>query len=98
MRGLLKGNQNILYRHEGSSLARTDKKLLRNILINLVNNAIKFSGEGMPIEVNSVINNGKITISVADKGIGISKDDQTAYCKTLSRSPGRDCIFAKRIG
>ena len=98
MRGLLKASQNILYRHEGSNLARADKKLLRNILINLVNNAIKFSGEGMPIEVNSVINNGKITISVADKGIGISKDDQEHLFSSFFRGKNAQNIQGTGMG
>jgi len=98
MKGLLKGNQNILYRHEGSNLARTDKKLLRNILINLVNNAIKFSGEGMPIEVNSVINNGRISVSVADKGIGISKEDQEHLFSSFFRGKNAQNIQGTGMG
>ena len=57
-------------------LIATDKKLLRNVLINLISNAIKFSGEESSVWVNSNVNNGTASISVKDEGIGISDDDQ----------------------
>ncbi|MEJ0105953.1 MAG: ATP-binding protein [Bacteroidota bacterium] len=52
------------------------KKLLRNIIINLCSNAIKFSDEGSRIEIKSAINNETAIIEIADHGIGISEEDK----------------------
>ena len=74
--GLLKNGQNIDYKHNGEAVINSDKKLLRNILLNLVSNAIKFSPEDSCIEVTSEVNDQVAEIKVQDKGIGISEEDQ----------------------
>jgi PAS domain S-box-containing protein len=75
MLGLLKKDQHFTYEHKGTTGAFSDKKLLKNILINLIANAIKFSDEGLPIIINSEVQNGKAEISVTDRGIGIPPED-----------------------
>src|SRR5687768_15271815 len=57
MRGLLKKNQNFIFHHEGKMQIYSDKKFLKNIIINLVGNAIKFSEEGKPIVIKSRVGN-----------------------------------------
>jgi signal transduction histidine kinase len=54
----------------------TDKKLVRNVLINLVSNAVKFSPDESNIRVDSHVEKRMSTISVQDEGIGISAEDQ----------------------
>lgn len=55
----------------------TDKRLLRNILINLLNNASKFSDPGANIWLTVRREpGGPMTLSVRDEGIGISQEDQ----------------------
>jgi len=76
MKGLAKDKQKIVYSMNYGELIATDKKLLRNVLINLISNAIKFSGEDSSVWVNSNVNNGTVNISVKDEGIGISDDDK----------------------
>jgi PAS domain S-box-containing protein len=76
MKGLLKNQQQLVYHHSGNDFAFTDKKLVKNILINLISNAIKFSPEEGTVTVNSFINDGTAAISVKDEGIGISEEDQ----------------------
>ena len=54
----------------------SDPRRLRQILLNLVSNAIKFGG-GKPITVaSSPAPNGGVAIDVTDHGEGISPDDQ----------------------
>jgi PAS domain S-box-containing protein len=62
--------------HEGrSQTIISDPRRLRQILLNLISNAIKF-GEGKPIEVISRPGDeGKFEIEVIDHGIGIARDD-----------------------
>lgn len=52
-----------------------DPRLVRQILINLITNAVKYSEKGGVIKVESVINDeGEIEIIVADQGVGIPAD------------------------
>lgn len=96
MRGMVKNDQEIKYVHEGQSIANTDKKLLRNILINLVGNAVKFSPEGSVIEVKSQTGHDLAEISVTDHGIGISKDDQEHLFSSFFR--GRNAMNIQGTG
>ena len=76
MKGLVKKDQKIFWHHSGDELVESDDKLVRNVLINLISNAIKFSEELTTISVNSHVNGNKVFISVKDAGIGISEEDQ----------------------
>jgi PAS domain S-box-containing protein len=85
MRGLMKRGQQIVYEHEGYTQVYTDKKLLKNIIINLAANAIKFSEEDQSIVVKSRINGKRMEISIADKGIGIPEQDRAHLFSSFFR-------------
>ncbi len=53
-----------------------DSDRLTQVLVNLVNNAIKFTDPNGIIQVKSENKNDQIVVSVKDNGIGISKEDQ----------------------
>ncbi len=76
IKGLLKKGQQIIYLHDGATEFFSDKNLLKNILINLITNAIKFSGDQTTITIKCRLNHEIAEISVSDEGIGISKEDQ----------------------
>jgi PAS domain S-box-containing protein len=76
MKGLVKKQQHIEYNHLGNEMVESDKKLIKNILINLVSNALKFSDEGTIIHVVSNVKDSEAVISVKDEGIGIANEDQ----------------------
>ena len=50
-----------------------DKSKLRQILINLISNAIKFTNEGT-IDVNVSITDNNVLFEISDTGIGIAED------------------------
>lgn len=78
MNDIKRADQQISYAHEGAALVRLDPELLRNILINLVSNAIKFSPGGGRIGVESRLDAaGELAIWVRDEGLGIPAADQT---------------------
>ncbi len=56
-------------------LITTDEIILKQILLNLLENAIKFSPEGGQIQLLLRQNKGSVEISVKDEGIGIAKND-----------------------
>lgn len=98
MKGLLNPDQHIIFNHEGQMEVFSDKKLLKNILINLITNAIKFSNEGTKIEINSRISDGTAVISVTDEGIGISKEDQLHLFSSFFRGTNAVNIQGTGLG
>jgi PAS domain S-box-containing protein len=72
---ILKKGQFIKYTHEGFNQVNLDTSLLRNIIINLVSNAIKFSPEDATIWVNSRCSEDEITLTIKDEGLGIPEED-----------------------
>jgi two-component system sensor histidine kinase/response regulator len=63
-----------------------DKDMLRIILRNLVNNAIKFTRPGGEIIIRAVIKEGNGEISVQDTGIGIPRERQDEIFQVRSGS------------
>ena len=58
-------------------MADMDVRLIVQVLINLIDNAIKYSqGDEAKIVISSVARDGKVFISVADNGIGISDENK----------------------
>jgi signal transduction histidine kinase len=98
MEFLAVNNQIIQYNHTGESIGNVDKKLLKNILFNLISNAIKFSPEGGIIDVKSSIEDSKFKISVQDHGIGISKDDQKHLFERFFRGHNATHIQGTGLG
>ena len=76
----------------------TDEKLFRNILINLISNAIKFSEEGKTITINGKTDGDKTIISVADQGIGISEEDQEHLFSSFFRAANAANIEGTGLG
>lgn len=72
---ICKGGQTINRHFEGNGTTTIDKQLLKNILMNLLSNASKFSPENSTIQVEASIRNEHLQIIVKDNGIGISKED-----------------------
>jgi signal transduction histidine kinase len=75
IRPILKKGQIIEYVHEGLTQVNLDLSLVRNILINLISNAIKFSSEGATIWVSSSCENNMVVLTIKDQGLGIPDED-----------------------
>lgn len=77
MQGVLKLNQKILIEGTEEDITLiSDPNMLRNILINLMSNAIKFSDEGKQITLSYHKVEKNTVISVSDEGIGIPEEEQ----------------------
>lgn len=70
----LKTNQVITCKHNGLEDVYLDKNILKNILLNLLSNASKYSGEGT-IVLDMSVSHKEINITVKDEGIGIPESD-----------------------
>jgi signal transduction histidine kinase len=53
---------------------RVDRKRMREIIVNLVDNAVKYTPPGGKIALSATARNGGVQISVADSGIGITPE------------------------
>ncbi len=67
---------------------RGDPQRLRQVLTNLIDNAVKYSPEGSPVEVHAVAVNGHVTVAVADHGAGIAPADQRLIFEKFGRVRG----------
>jgi two-component system sensor histidine kinase KdpD len=56
---------------DDTPMVAIDFTRIRNVLIHLLENAAKYSSEGSPIHVSAERGNSFLTVSVADRGIGI---------------------------
>ena len=52
-------------------LANMDARLIVQVIVNLVDNAIKYTDCGSTIEISAKQDNGKVLVSVSDNGYGI---------------------------
>ncbi|MCY1523820.1 Virulence sensor protein BvgS [compost metagenome] len=76
MQLISKQNQLIVYEHKGTTAeVFLDQNLLKNCIINLVSNAIKYSGEDTLIQFNSKLRDKELIIEIIDNGIGIPEAD-----------------------
>ncbi|MCX6147542.1 MAG: PAS domain-containing sensor histidine kinase [Candidatus Kapabacteria bacterium] len=77
MNTFLKFGQEILIDYNSEiDIIFLDGHLLKNALINLVSNAIKYSNEEKKITIKIDLNDGILKIDVIDNGIGIPEEDQ----------------------
>lgn len=98
MKSTLKKQQKIRYQHEGSPVVCMDASLLKHIIMNLVSNASKFSGEASPIEIKSSSQDNRIMLSVKDYGIGISREDQKHLMERFFRGANAGNIQGTGLG
>ncbi len=55
-----------------------DERKVKQVLLNLLSNALKFTPEGGQINVRAEMRDGTAEISVTDTGVGIAPEDQEA--------------------
>jgi signal transduction histidine kinase len=63
---------------EGLGTIRGDERKVKQVLLNLLSNALKFTPEGGRIDVSARLQDGAAEIAVADTGVGIAPEDQEA--------------------
>jgi signal transduction histidine kinase len=73
-----------------SDIANTPKMLLRpeavrHVLINLLDNAVKYGPAGQTIHVQVGVDNGELRLSVSDEGPGVVEQDREMIWRPFSR-------------
>jgi signal transduction histidine kinase len=98
MRHIFKPGQRFSYQHEGDEDFYLDGGLLKNVLINLISNAIKYSPEGAMIKVASSVSPHAATIAIQDEGIGISEADQAKLFTRFFRATNAGNVPGTGLG
>ena len=65
---------------------RADRERLRQVLANLVENAVKYSPSGGTVEVRTTAVNGQVIVGVRDQGSGIAAEDQSLIFEKFGRA------------
>jgi len=69
-----------------------DRDRTEEVLFNLIDNAIKYSSEGMPVTLGANSNGEFIVVSVADRGIGIPEEEVSKIFEKFHRVDRRDSM------
>jgi signal transduction histidine kinase len=64
---------------------RGDRDRLRQVLANLIDNAVKYSPPGDPVEIEALSSNGRVVIEVRDRGPGIAHEHQKVIFEKFGR-------------
>jgi GAF domain-containing protein len=65
-----------------------DERKVKQILVNLLTNAVKFTPEGGQIKVGARLGDSAVVISVTDTGIGVAREDQEAIFEEFRQASG----------
>lgn len=99
MQAMAKPNQNIIYQHTGTvSTIKLDRNLVKCCIVNLISNAIKYSGEHTFIDFNTEICKKGCMITIRDDGIGIPKVDHKHLFEAFFRAHNTGTIPGTGLG
>ncbi len=68
-------NYRISFEAEESICVKADRTMLLQVIYNLVNNAVNYTGEDNEVRIKQTVSGGRVRISVIDTGEGIAKED-----------------------
>jgi signal transduction histidine kinase len=80
-------NISIKYENPGDILVEIDLERIEQVLVNLIENAIKFSDRSTEIEIEIQEDPTHVTVSVRDQGIGISEESLKTIFQKFSTVP-----------
>ena len=94
-----KVKQKIHFSHEGiECTVMTDKFLLKNILTNLLSNAIEYSPHDAEIQLSAELKKDILKIKVTDQGIGIPENEQHQIFKRFYRGQNANNVEGTGLG
>ncbi|MCK5066427.1 MAG: HAMP domain-containing histidine kinase [Bacteroidales bacterium] len=80
------------------AVVKGDQMHLTNVISNLLENAMKYTGRTPEITISTSNKEGMVVLSVADNGIGISKEDQKRIFDKFYRVPTGNVHNVKGFG
>jgi two-component system, OmpR family, sensor histidine kinase KdpD len=79
-------------------LVAMDSVLIVQVIVNLLDNALKYSGPGSPVAVAAQVTGEQLQISVADCGIGIPGEDLERVFEKFYRVPSAGSASGAGLG
>lgn len=93
-----KGGQIDLQLNAESTFVKADVVHLTNVILNLLDNALKYTIQSPHIVINTINKGDSILVRVQDNGVGISKSNQKKIFEKLYRVPSGDVHDFKGFG
>jgi K+-sensing histidine kinase KdpD len=75
---------------DGLAPIRVDAAHVERVLVNLLENALKFSSPTDPVEVSAVAKPGRVVVRVRDRGPGVAESDRERIFDAFERGSGAD--------
>ena len=85
LQSLAAGHRLMLTRREPAPV-HADRERMEQVLVNLVDNAVKFSPGGCDVETTMARQGGEVRVSVRDMGVGIPRDKQARVFERYYRA------------
>jgi len=99
MKDILKAGQKVIFTRSRETVhTRLDGLLLKNVVINLISNAAKYSPEGKPIHLTLTVDGDMLDIAVRDEGIGIPEEDRVHVFERFYRARNSTNIQGTGLG
>ncbi len=84
--------------HPHLSPVQGDREALARALWNLLDNAVKYSPQNKTVWAKATCENGRVAISVSDKGLGIAPHEQKRIFKKFVRAASAEVAGARGTG
>jgi len=90
----------ILEQHYSGELdrVRCDRQKLKQVMNNIISNAIKFSPQGAVVSISICGRNGEMRVEIRDHGVGIPDNEQERLFKPFGRTSVRATGGEKSTG
>ena len=90
--------QILVYNHFGATSIISDKQIIKNIIINFISNAIKFTEDKKTITITTKNSETEFIIEVTDQGIGIPEEEQKNLFSRFFRARNATNIQGTGLG
>lgn len=99
MQSMLENGKSFSYEHQGENIpVIMDRNIMKNIILNLVSNATKYSDPGTVIELRTRLIGDELTLEVEDHGIGIPEGDKKHMFERFFRAQNATNIKGTGLG
>jgi len=98
VKGLLRPGQKINHKLVDAISIKTDKRILKNVLFNIISNAIKYSPENSEIRCQIKQKDNHIVVTIKDQGIGIPESEQKHLFDRFFRASNVETIQGTGLG
>jgi len=93
-----KENYKIIFNENNELIVKADKMRIEQVLYNLLNNAINYTGEDKTVTINIISNKNSYTVEIIDTGKGINKKELDLIWNKYYKTDKNYCREKKGTG